>query len=116
MMTDSCSCVPPCGSSLAWVANWCTRDLDEHTQLGLRAEGALLLPSPEVVQSLLMTYFVYVNTLTPYVSEWDTCRLVREHSSKEPPRHMSLALLNAIMFAASGVSWPLNKCLQFVRC
>ena len=99
---DRCPCVPCCHPPLAWVAKWCIRDLGERGRSSILDSKALLLPPVQIIHSLLESYFLYVNCFTPCVSEWDTYRLLNNGSSEQRP--MSLALLNAMMFTATGVS------------
>jgi hypothetical protein len=103
-----CSCDPSCQPHIPWIARWCIGHLDEYTRLRIRETEALRLPPSDVIHSLLESYFLYVNCYTPCVSEWETYRLIHNdpgHDNQQR-RPMSLALLNAIMFAASGVRFP----------
>lgn len=107
-LSEVCTCVPLCRSPFPWVATWCMQALDKSTRSMIINSEALVVPPLEIIRSLFESYFVHLNTSTPCISEWDTYRLLNESPSecgKHPPL-MSLALLNTIMFAASGVSHP----------
>jgi hypothetical protein len=103
---DVCNCKPTCQSPLPWIAAWCMREVGDSVRHTLMTKRSLLVPSIEVIQALFESYFIYLNISTPCVSEWDTFQLLDKAATKSPgtARPMSLALLNAIMFAASGVS------------
>ncbi|KAK5074475.1 hypothetical protein LTR70_005402 [Exophiala xenobiotica] len=89
-----------CASPIPWVANWAGRHLGESAA-SIFTE---ILLAPETVDSLLRDYFRFVNPTFPVVSEWDVYRLTHPdeiHEGKRVPP-MSLALFNAIIFAASA--------------
>lgn len=105
-LNEVCTCNPLCRSPFPWVATWCMQALDESTRSTIILSEALCVPPLEIVRSLFESYFVHLNTSTPCISEWDTYRLLHENPSegREHPKLMSLALLNTIIYAASGVS------------
>ncbi|KAJ9646672.1 hypothetical protein H2204_000364 [Knufia peltigerae] len=105
-MEGSCVCAPSCHAGLAWVSLWCTRQLDDNTRSKLENVEALKVPPLEVMHALIEQYFLFANGQVPCVNEYDTYRLLRGNfpQSNQHLAPMSLALLNAILFAASGFS------------
>lgn len=106
--TSDCVCDIACKSPFPWVAIWCRRNLDTATIATLQATQSLTAPSFETVLVLFEHYFVHLNTSKPCVSEWDLYRCIFERSSDEQGQQwkISLSLLNAVLFAASGVRFP----------
>ncbi|KAK6380417.1 hypothetical protein LTS17_005607 [Exophiala oligosperma] len=102
--TSDCVCDIACKSPFPWVAIWCRRNLDTATIATLQATQSLTAPSFETVLVLFEHYFVHLNTSKPCVSEWDLYRCIFERSSDEQGQQwkISLSLLNAVLFAASG--------------
>ncbi len=90
-----------CASPLAWVADWCGTPILQPAP----PKPICTSLTPKVVESLLRDYFQFVNPLFPVVSEWDVYHLThpQQLQARECPAKMSLALFNAIMFAASAV-------------
>jgi hypothetical protein len=88
-------------SPLPWVANWGGQTLSQPAP----PKTMYTLLAPKVIESLLRDYFQFVNPTFPVVSEWDVYHLTHpeEIQARESIPLMSLALFNAIMFAASAV-------------
>ena len=105
--SNDCGCAPP----LPWIANWCVHHLDQPVPSKIMDTEALSSLAPETVESLLRDYFQFVNPSFPVVSEWDVYRLnhPEELDERERVPPMSLALFNAVMFAASAVRWSMNQ-------
>ena len=90
-----------CASTVPWLAGWAGRHLGESATSTF-SESLL---EHKTVDSLLRDYFQFVNPTFPVVSEWDVYRLTHPDEVHEGERvpPMSLALFNAIIFAASAV-------------
>lgn len=89
-----------------WVEDWPVKDLDDRRWTELASIKALSRPDLGIVHRLLRLYFQYINPRLPVLSERDIYHLIHPELRSEgiQPNSISLALLNAIMFAASSVS------------
>ena len=90
-----------CASLLPWVAEWCGQPISQPPP----PKPTCTSLTPKVVESLLRDYFQYVNPMFPVVSEREVYHLTHpeELQAGDEITPMSLALFNAIMFAASAV-------------
>jgi hypothetical protein len=108
----SCHCrsAPPCQAPFPWIATWCKCSCDHSTLASLQSSQSLEMPPYEIILVIFEHYFVHLNTSIPCVSEWDVFRSLHEQSLDKPGQQwqMSLALLNAVLFAGSGVG-----CLRY---
>ena len=94
-------------SPLPWVANWGGQNLPQPEPPKTKCVSL----APDVVESLLRDYFKFVNPTFPVVSELDVYCLTHPEKlqARENVAPMSLALFNAIMFAASAVRLPIGQ-------
>ncbi len=93
----------PSASPVPWVANWGGR----HVGKSPTSTFTETLLEQKTVDSLLRDYFQFVNPTFPVVSERDAYCLTHPDEIHEGERvpPMSLALFNAIIFAASAVGF-----------
>ena len=99
-----------CASPVSWVADWDGWPLGESAM----SECTETLLERGAVEFLLRDYFQFVNPTFPVVSEWDVYRLTHPDEIHEGERisPMSLALFNAIIFAASAVRYCIRQLLN----
>jgi hypothetical protein len=94
------------GPLYSWVRTWPVRELDDQTWSDIGSTRALSRPEWATVEHLLRLYFQYLNPLFPVLKERDIYYLIHPEAQSDgvQPKPISLALFNAIMFAASSVS------------
>lgn len=89
-----------------WIQAWPTQDLGEKAWSDVVSKKALARPEWIIAQKLLRLYFQYLNPLLPVLKERDLYCLIHPDTQNDSnsAKPISLALFNAIMFAASSVS------------
>lgn len=90
-----------------WIQTWPTQDLGDKAWSDVVSKKALSRPEWTTVQHLLRLYFQYLNPLLPVLKERDLYSLIHPETQNDggtSTKAISLALFNAIMFAASSVS------------
>lgn len=89
-----------------WVQTWPVQDLDDKSWSDIISSKALSRPEWTTVEHLLRLYFQYLNPLLPVLKERDLYYLIHPDTQNDgvQTKPISLALFNAIMFAASSVS------------
>lgn len=94
------------GPLYPWVQTWPVHELDDQGWSDIASTKALSRPEWTTVEHLLRLYFQYLNPLLPVLKERDIYYLIHPEAQSDgvPPKPISLALFNALMFAASSVS------------
>ncbi|KIW83630.1 hypothetical protein Z517_02876 [Fonsecaea pedrosoi CBS 271.37] len=87
-----------------WIAAWCPCGKPSHTTASVAEAHALSVPPLATIELLLGYYFSYSYWASPIASEWEIWALLhpQEVTWAEEQRPMSLAYLNALLFAGSA--------------
>ncbi|KAH0831542.1 hypothetical protein FOPE_00489 [Fonsecaea pedrosoi] len=87
-----------------WIAAWCPCGKSSHTTVSVSEAHALSVPPLATIELLLGYYFSYSYWASPIASEWEIWALLhpQEVTWAEEQRPMSLAYLNALLFAGSA--------------
>jgi len=94
------------GPLYPWIQTWPTQDLGDKAWSDVVSKKALSRPEWTIVQHLLRLYFQYLNPLLSVLKERDLYCLIHPDAQNDgiSTKPISLALFNAIMFAASSAS------------
>jgi hypothetical protein len=109
-LSDALDVSPSCpnekGPIHPWVQTWPIQDLDDKSWSDIVSNKALSRPEWTIIEHLLRLYFQHLNPLLPVVKEQDLYYLIHPDTQNDGvlTKPISLALFNAIMFAASSVS------------
>jgi hypothetical protein len=99
-------------SPFSWIQDWSAEYATELDWANVFEMEALRLPSYTTIQKLFRLYFIYFSPSFPIIGEYEIQLMVDAPTHSSLSMHMarkrtlSLALVNAMLFIASGVRRP----------